>query len=253
MLTGMNGLANTGVLLAEGPPPPRKPDKATRRSLLGGMLAGPLFTVAYLLEGAIKPDGYDPLRHPVSSLALGEFGGLQTASFIVAGVPSLAGAAGLRRALRAAPGPRRGARWGPLLLGIWAAQLVCMGIFRTDPVSGYPPGTPAAHEQYSGPAAALHDAIAMLGFVALAAACVVFAVRFVVRRRPGWAACSALSALGFLATMALAIAAFEQVEPLTAYGGLFQRIAITIAWCWQTLLAAHTLRALPDVPATSSD
>ena len=38
-----------------------------------GLLAGPLFVVTFLLEGAFR-DGYDPLRHPVSSLSLGPGG-----------------------------------------------------------------------------------------------------------------------------------------------------------------------------------
>lgn len=37
-----------------------------------GAIAGPLFVVAFL-EGATCDD-YDPLRHPVSSLALGPSG-----------------------------------------------------------------------------------------------------------------------------------------------------------------------------------
>ncbi len=42
-----------------------------------GMAAGPLFTIAYLVEGAGRV-GYRPLRHPVSSLALGRAGWAQT-------------------------------------------------------------------------------------------------------------------------------------------------------------------------------
>jgi hypothetical protein len=49
------------------------------------VIAGPLFVVAFLVEGATRPDD-DPLRHPASSLALGPFGWTQTAKFIVAGL-----------------------------------------------------------------------------------------------------------------------------------------------------------------------
>jgi hypothetical protein len=45
----------------------------TRTLLTCGAIAGPMFTVAWLVEGATRAD-YSPLRHPVSSLALGEFG-----------------------------------------------------------------------------------------------------------------------------------------------------------------------------------
>jgi Protein of unknown function (DUF998) len=39
-----------------------------------GVVAGPLFVLVFLIEGAMTPD-YDPLRHPVSSLALGPLRG----------------------------------------------------------------------------------------------------------------------------------------------------------------------------------
>jgi hypothetical protein len=56
------------------------------------------------------------LRHPVSSLALGDWGWLQTANFIVAGLLTLAFAVGLGLALRSEKGSTR----GPLLVGVWA-------------------------------------------------------------------------------------------------------------------------------------
>lgn len=57
---------------------PRAP--TTRALLACGAVAGPLFTVAWLLEGATRAD-YDPLRHPVSSLAFSELGWTQRATF----------------------------------------------------------------------------------------------------------------------------------------------------------------------------
>src|SRR4051794_21435385 len=96
------------------PPPPVPPrlGPAVRRLLTCGAVAGPLFVVVFLAEGATRA-GYDPLRHPVSSLALGDGGWMQTVNFLVAGSLSLAFAVGLRRALKAAPGPARGSVWGP--------------------------------------------------------------------------------------------------------------------------------------------
>ena len=57
----------------------------TRRLLRCGMWAGPVFTATFLAEGAVR-DGYRPLRHPVSSLALGPRGWIQTVNFAVTGV-----------------------------------------------------------------------------------------------------------------------------------------------------------------------
>src|SRR5258708_21231352 len=80
----------------------------TRRLLRCGIWAGPVFTATFLAEGAAR-DGYRPLCHPVSSLALGPRGWVQTANFAVTGVLCLAGAAGRgrrgRRARRRRPAP----------------------------------------------------------------------------------------------------------------------------------------------------
>ncbi len=136
----------------------------TKTLLACGVIGGPLFVVAFVVEGATRA-GYDPLRHPVSSLALGGSGWTQVANFIVAGLLMLAFAVGLRRALR----PPGGSTWGPLLVGVWAVALLGAGVFVTDPVSGYPPGAPDRLSGYSWHGA-LHDLFSLPGFVALAAA-----------------------------------------------------------------------------------
>jgi hypothetical protein len=66
----------------------------TRGLLRCGQAAGPVFVAAFLLEGG-RREGYQPLRHPVSSLALGPRGWIQTASFTVTGTLFLAAAAAL--------------------------------------------------------------------------------------------------------------------------------------------------------------
>ncbi|MGH3406930.1 MAG: DUF998 domain-containing protein, partial [Streptosporangiaceae bacterium] len=76
---------------------PGKSETWTRSLLRCGLAAGPVFAAVFLAEGAIR-EGYRPLRHPVSSLALGPRGWIQTGNFAVAGTLMLAGAAGLARA-----------------------------------------------------------------------------------------------------------------------------------------------------------
>jgi hypothetical protein len=49
-----------------------------------GMRAEPVFTAAFLAQGAVR-DGYRPLRHPISSLALGPDGCIQTVNSAVTG------------------------------------------------------------------------------------------------------------------------------------------------------------------------
>jgi hypothetical protein len=108
----------------------------TRALLVGGVIAGPVFTLAWLIEGATRA-AYSPVRHPVSSLAFGAYGWTQVANFIVASTLSVGLAVGLWRALR----PRGGSTWGPLLVSGYGIGLIGAGVFLTDPVSGYPPGT----------------------------------------------------------------------------------------------------------------
>lgn len=49
-------------------------------------VAGPLlFVVSFLVQGALRGDGYSPLRHPVSALTYGPAGWVQQATFLVCG------------------------------------------------------------------------------------------------------------------------------------------------------------------------
>lgn len=215
-------------------------DVKTRMLLACDVFAGPLFVVTFLAEGATRVR-YDALRHPVSTLALGDYGWKQTANFVVAGLLTLAFAAGMRRAF---PPPRRSI-WGPLLVGVWAIGLIGAGIFPTDPVSGYPLGTPDKLTGYSWHGA-IHDlAFSLPGFVALAAACFVFCRWFVGRGDRGWAAYSALTGLVLTAAFVLASVGFGQAEDLVDLAGLFQRAAVAVGFGWLTLLALHILRSSP--------
>jgi len=214
------------------PPPPDRPTPAwTRWLLAAGALAGPLFVGTFLVAGALRAH-YNPLRHPVSSLELGDHGWVQHTNFIVAGLLTLALAAGLRRALRTP---------AAVLVGIWALGLIGAGIFTTDPVSGYPPGTPdrPVHATVHG---TLHDVVSLVGFVAFVAACFVVARRSARLGRRGWAVYSVLTGIVFAVALVLASIAFSQNGALTSVGGLIQRIMATAAWAWLTLLALRTRR-----------
>jgi len=210
----------------------------TRTLLACGVIGGPLFVATFLVEGATRAN-YDPLRHPVSSLALGNSGWTQSANFIVAGLLTLAFAVGLWRALR----PGKGSTWGPLLVGVWAVGLLGAGVFVTDPVSGYPPGAPDRLSGYSWHGA-LHDLFSGPAFVALTAACFVFSRRFAARGERVWAVYSAVSGLVFVVAFVLASAGFGQAASLVDLAGLLQRVAVAVGFGWLTLLAVHSLRGL---------
>ncbi|GLX00425.1 DUF998 domain-containing protein [Microtetraspora sp. NBRC 16547] len=206
----------------------------TSAYLLCGAIGGPLFVVAFLLEGATRAD-YDPLRHPVSSLALGPYGWMQIANFVVVGLLMLLFAVGLRRGLHAVG---RRSTWGPLLVGTYAIALVGAGIFVTDPVGGYPRGTPAqsVHTWHG----MLHNfPFSLLVFAALAGACFVFARRFAGWGDRGWALYSAATGTLVVIGFFLSGQAFSQAEGLVEIGGLLQRLTIAVGWAWLALLAVH--------------
>jgi hypothetical membrane protein len=232
---------------ADLPPAGAAPGTTRSRTLLVcGAIAGPLFTAAWILEGATRAH-YNPLRHPVSSLELGgEFGWTQRANFVVAGLLTLAFAIGLRRALQ----PLGGSTWGPLLVGAHAIGLLGAGIFVTDPVNGYPPGTPDHLQTFGSVHAALHDLLSVGTFVGLPIACLVMARRFASWGQRGWALYSAATGVVLMVTFVLTSMAFNQVEPLVAFGGLFQRATATLGWTWLTLLAVHLLRGLLQPPTS---
>lgn len=191
-----------------------------------GVLAGPLFVVAFLIQGAVKPGGYDALRHPVSSLALGPYGWVQTAVFLVCGLLTVAFAAGLARLA----GVRR--KIGAVLVGLWGAGLVGAGLFVTDPVSGYPAGTPDLLVDYTT-AGILHDLFSVPAFFSLAVATFVLAAG----SGGGWAAYSVLSGLAFLGFFFLSGVGFQQDPALVDTAGLWQRLSLLTGWTWLTLLA----------------
>jgi uncharacterized protein DUF998 len=210
----------------------------TRGLLRCGVAAGPVFVAVFLLEGAVR-DGYRPLRHPVSSLALAERGWIQAGNFAVAGTLFLAAAAGLARASDAAAS---GA--APALIGVAGAGLIGAAVFTTDPVSGYPPGTPDApvHPTRAGLA---HNLAAVPVFVGLPAAALASGWRSWRAGQRRFGLYSAGTAVTMLTTMALAAAGFGQSPRLVNLGGLFQRASIITGFAWLTALSAQALRRTP--------
>lgn len=207
------------------------------RALLGcGIAAGPLFVGAFLVEGATRAD-YDPLRHPVSSLALGEYGWTQTANFIATGLLLAAFAIGLRYALY----PGRASLWGPLLIGVWGVGLIGAGAYITDPVSGYPPGTPDALTAYST-IGLLHDLFSVPAFLAPPAACFVLTRRFAGEGAYAWAVYSTATGVVFFVGFILASLGFDQNASLVDIAGLIQRATLAVGLAWAALLAMRTLR-----------
>jgi hypothetical protein len=219
----------------------RQPQPA-RRLLRCGTVAGPLFASVFAIEGARRP-GYEPSRHPVSSLALGPRGWIQAANFAATGMLYLAGAVGLAHA----PAPTPLSRIAAAGCGAAGLGLVGSAMFRTDPVSGYPPGTPGTPAQPSA-AGTLHTVAAIPIFLGIPAAAFLSAWQSGRSGRPGWAAYSATTGAAMLTSMGLAGRGFSQEPRFIAHAGLFQRAAIGAGFSWLTVACARLAEPLQATP-----
>jgi hypothetical membrane protein len=202
------------------------------RLLLTCGIIGPLlFIVVFLIEGATRAD-YSPLRHPISSLSIGEFGWMQVANFVVTGALMIVFAVGLRRVLGTAG-------WGPMLLGLVGIGLIGSGIFITDPLNGYPPGTPLLPTVRTVHGI-LHDLFGIPVFLGLPIAGLVFGRRFRRLGERGWATYSVFAGIAMFVIFIPARAGFSQ-RALAEFPGVFQRVSLMVGLTWIALLAVHVL------------
>ena len=209
----------------------------TRTLLTGGVVGPVLFVVVFTILGAGRP-GYDPMRQFVSLLMLSDGGWIQVASFLVSGVLILGSAVGLRRALT--PGP--GCRLAPIGVGLAGLGLVIAGIFPTDPLQGYPPGTPPGLPLVPSWHAVIHLLGALLFFGGLPFASIVVARRFSSAGAVGWAIYSAASGIGMFVINASTGASPGTAGMFPDVAGLLQRVAIILGLAWLALLSLHFVR-----------
>jgi hypothetical protein len=201
-----------------------KADPTTRTLLAGGVVGGPLFIILVVLQELTR-DGFDPKRHALSQLSTGDLGWLQIANFIVTGLLFVGCAVGMRRVLP-------GSRWGPWLFGAFGAALVWGGVFVTDPVDGFPPGTPEGVPDELSWHGILHVIAPTVAGIAIVAACFVFARRFARQGERGWAAYSVAAAVAYLI---LGFAAFPADDfRLMLAGGI-------LVWSWASVVAFRLL------------
>jgi Protein of unknown function (DUF998) len=225
-------ISNDGTTISASPETTRE---LTRMLLACGVIAGPLYTLVGVIQLFIRP-GFDIRRHALSLLSNGDLGWIQITNFLVTGLLVIAGALGMRQALRAS----RGGTWGPRLLGLYGVGLIGAGLFSADPALGFPPGTPADATAISWHGM-LHFLTGGIGFLTLIAACLVFARRFAALRQPSWAAYS-------VATGVLFFAAFFGIASGSRGAGVSVAfaVAVVLAWVWISLMAARLMAGLSD-------
>jgi hypothetical protein len=110
---------------------------SARVLLVAGSSGAIAFAAVFTILTATRA-AYDPVRHFVSILSLGDGGWAQIANFVVGGLLIAGLGIGMAQSLTSGPG----ARWVPRLVTIAGIALVGCGVFIPDPSLGYPPGTP---------------------------------------------------------------------------------------------------------------
>jgi hypothetical protein len=196
-----------------------------------GLLAGPLFVLVFLVDGATRP-GYDPMTMSVSLLAVGDRGWVQTLNFLVDGALLAAFTIGLFRALRDRGTPSIA---GPIIIGIVALGVLGAGIFATDPGAGFPPGVRPTSEPSSH--GELHDLASLLVFAGLPTACFTFAARFARWGERSWALYSLITGPILVVTFVGLVVGFNGA-------GVVQRLFIVVGWGWIAVLALYLRRSV---------
>jgi hypothetical membrane protein len=198
---------------------------ATNLLLTCGIVAGPVFVAVAGAQVLLRP-GFDLRRHAISLLSLGDFGWIQIANFVVTGVLAIACAVGIRTKLY---GGRAGT-WGPILVAAYGVGLVSAGVFTADPSVGFPAGAPDGLPAHFSWHAILHSFSAMLAFLSLTVACLVFARRFMALGRRAHASYSIATGV-----VAVLLAAW----PSTAGAGVRLALAAVLTWAWLGWLAVQ--------------
>ena len=196
----------------------------TKALLRCGMLAGPFYLAVALIQIRLR-EGFDVARHPLSVLALGPGGWIQTANFVITGLMVIAAAVGFGRALAWKP---RALTW--FLAGFGLCMIVA-AIFPSDPMDGFPPGTPEGPPASISTTGLVHFASGALGFAFLAISCFIAARAMSRRHVPSFAWLSLLSGLavvlGFFGGM---------VFPFGIWGIWF---AVVEGWAWLAIMSAR--------------
>jgi hypothetical protein len=202
----------------------------TRALLAGAVLAAPLWAAVSLAQAATR-EGFDLTRHPLSALSTGDLGWLQITNFLVAGALTAAGAVGLRRSLRGAPG----GTWAPRLILVNGLGMIAAGLLVMDPADGFPVGTPAGTPEQLTWHGYGHMAAGSVSFAALIAACYVLGHHYGRTGHRSAAAASRVAGTALLVGNGWAMTGGQ-------YGSLTLAVGAVTAMLWVSAVAALRLR-----------
>jgi hypothetical protein len=203
---------------------------STRSLLTAGVIAAPLWAVVSLAQAATR-EGYDITRHPLSVLSNGSLGWLQITDFLVAGLLTVAGAIGLRRALHGTPG----GIWAPRLVLVNGLGMIAAGLFVMDPADGFPAGTPSGMSTTLSWHSYGHMAAGSIAFFASIAACYVLGRHFTRAGNRGYAVASRVAGTALLLGNGWAMSGGKA-------GSLTLAIGAITAMLWVAFVAARYRR-----------
>jgi len=172
----------------------------SKAALWAGVIAGPLFYLVVIIQAATR-EGYDLSVHPISLLALGSSGWVQTLNFVVLGLLYCFAALGLalfakRRVI------------GSLLFLAGIGFLIA-ALFPADPFMNFPPEAVMTDGGPISNHAKLHGVGFMLAFSCIFFAVVSAAIAGWRRGSTGFAAVSLMACLGIVATLFIGLSRID--------------------------------------------
>lgn len=212
-----NSVTDDNVTRSSVPDDGCTPAARITRSLLGyGVLAGPWYVLASVVQGLLTP-GFDFAHDSWSLLSLGPHGFFHVLVFVLTGVMVAAAGVGLRRHAGGAAGPA---------LVAYGLLLVVAGLARPDA----PGGGFSTH-------GLLHLAAGGLGFVAFAVAAFALARRFARTGSRTWATWSLLA--GVLLLVGFVGVASGASSALVVLGFT---AAVVLSWVWLATVSVRCYR-----------
>lgn len=203
------------------------PASVTRSLLSFGVLVGPFYLALGVGQGLVR-DGFSFARHPLSVLANGPGGWVQTANFVVSALMVLAAVAGIARA-----GAER-SRGMRAALVVYALGMIAAAIFPTDPIDGFPPGTPLGIPTTMSTSGLVHLIAGAVTFIAMAIACWAGARTMSKRGERG------LSRFSLLAGLVVFFGFFGGAAFSSSVGGVAGIwLAVVMGWAWLAIVSRY--------------
>jgi hypothetical membrane protein len=205
---------------------------AVTRSLLGyGVVVGPFYLLLGVAQGLLRP-GFSFARHPLSVLANGDYGWVQTTNFALSGLMVIAAAIGMARVVG------RGARATSWTLAAFGAGVALAAIFRADALDGFPVGTPLGPPTSISTMGLTHFLVSALAFTCFGVSALLAAPMLA---RRGERAMSRLSLASGLVMLLGFFGGFALPSPVL---GIW--ISVVTGWAWLAVLSRHLYRVSPN-------